>query len=205
MNNPNIAYLFDLDGTVTSQEILPLIAKEVGLYEEILNLTNQTIKGLIPFESSFRIRCELLKQVPLSVVQDVVRTVDIDPWIEDFVSKNCERSFIITGNLDVWIEPLINRLGVKTYSSIGQVNPSDSNELLGVKTILSKAEAVRDIRKKFSRIVAVGDGMGDVGMFEQADIGIAFGGVHYPVEALLENADFVTFDGSGLCKLLKQL
>lgn len=205
MNNPTTAYLFDLDGTVTSQEILPLIAKEVGLYDEILNLTNQTIKGLIPFESSFKIRCELLKEVPLSVVQDVVRSVGIDPWIEDFVSKNSEKSFIITGNLDVWIEPLVKRLGVKTYSSIGKVNSSNPNELLGVKTILSKAEAVRDVRKKFSRIIAVGDGMGDVGMFEQADVGIAFGGVHYPVEALLENADFVTFDGRGLCKLLEQL
>ena len=205
MHNGKTAFLFDLDGTITSEELLPLIAREVGLYEEILDLTNQTIKGLIPFETSFRIRCEILKSVPIDVVQGVASSVKIDSQIEDFIVSNKNQCFIVTGNLNVWIEPLIMRLGVKCYSSIAEISPSDPNQLIGVSSILSKADAVLDVRQTLSRIIAIGDGMGDVGMFEKADVGVAFGGVHFPVEALLENADFVTFNGSSLCKLLKQL
>ena len=42
-------FCFDLDGTITTQEILPLIAAELDLYEEISTLTQATINGLIPF------------------------------------------------------------------------------------------------------------------------------------------------------------
>ena len=44
----NKIFCFDLDGTITTQEILPLIASELDLYEEILTLTHATINGLIP-------------------------------------------------------------------------------------------------------------------------------------------------------------
>jgi phosphoserine phosphatase len=205
MREESTAFLFDLDGTITSEEVLPLIGRELGLYDEILKLTNETIQGVIPFETSFRIRCELLKSVPIDKVQEIVSAVSINPDIATFLSANKQNCFIVTGNLDVWIQPLVAKLGVSTYSSIGETNLEDQNMLIGVKEILSKAEAVHDVRKKFNRIVAIGDGMGDVGMFEQADVGIAFGGVHFPVEALLKNASFVTFSGSSLCKLLKQL
>ena len=59
MNHPSTAFCFDLDGVVTSQELLPLIAEELGYYEEIKALTDATIKGIIPFESSFRLRCRI--------------------------------------------------------------------------------------------------------------------------------------------------
>ena len=42
------AYCFDLDGTLTRQELLPLIASSVGLEDEISVLTQATIDGLLP-------------------------------------------------------------------------------------------------------------------------------------------------------------
>src|SRR5690625_19018 len=53
------AFCFDLDGTVTTQEILPLISKEVDLHEEINLLTQLTLDGLIPFQNSFKLRGNL--------------------------------------------------------------------------------------------------------------------------------------------------
>ena len=46
----DIVYAFDLDGTVTCQETLPLLAKELGLYEEMKLLTNLTMNGDIKFD-----------------------------------------------------------------------------------------------------------------------------------------------------------
>ena len=41
-------FLFDLDGTITKQETLPLIAKAFGV-EAIEGLTKETIAGNVPF------------------------------------------------------------------------------------------------------------------------------------------------------------
>ena len=38
-------FLFDLDSTVTKQEILPTISKELGIYEMICSLTESTNAG----------------------------------------------------------------------------------------------------------------------------------------------------------------
>lgn len=42
-------FLFDLDGTVTSQETLPLISDYFGCAEQIAELTARTIAGNVPF------------------------------------------------------------------------------------------------------------------------------------------------------------
>ena len=39
-------FLFDLDSTVTKQEILPTISKELGIYEKMTELTESTMSGV---------------------------------------------------------------------------------------------------------------------------------------------------------------
>ena len=46
-------FLFDLDGTVTSAETLPIIANHFNCLEEIGELTKRTVQGNIPFVESF--------------------------------------------------------------------------------------------------------------------------------------------------------
>ena len=44
---------FDLDGTVTKVETLPLLAEELDLADEMKLLTDLTLSGKIPFKKSF--------------------------------------------------------------------------------------------------------------------------------------------------------
>ena len=54
-------FIFDLDGTVTKQETLPLISKHFNIQDEIDNLTMETVKGNIPFiESSFETKSSII-------------------------------------------------------------------------------------------------------------------------------------------------
>lgn len=46
-------FLFDLDGTVTSEETLPIIANHFECKEEIAELTKSIIQGNVPFVESF--------------------------------------------------------------------------------------------------------------------------------------------------------
>ena len=71
-------YCFDLDGTITSEELLPLIAAELDLYEEISTLTTATINGLIPFEKSFRLRCKILSEMTTEKIQNVAEKISLN-------------------------------------------------------------------------------------------------------------------------------
>lgn len=197
------AFCFDLDGTLTRQEILPLIARDIDLYQEFEALTLATINGIIPFANSFKLRCRILAEVPISRVKAIVAKVKLYDEIIRFVSKNNTCCFIATGNLDVWIEDIIHQIGCPAYSSTAKYT---GDKLEGIEKILDKAEAVDNIRTKgFDRIVAIGDGMGDVSMFQQADISIAYGATHNPNQTLLELSNFVTFNESALCRTLSTL
>ncbi len=202
MTPPSSAFCFDLDGVVTSQELLPLIAEELGYYEEMKALTDATIKGIIPFESSFRLRCRILSDVPIRRVREIASQVHLHRRIVSFLHAHPDNAFIITGNLDVWVADLVRELRVGCYSSIGT---AEGDKLTGVQKVLNKGDAVQELRQRFDRIVAIGDGMGDVTMFEKADVRIAFGAVHQPIESLVQLSDFLCFSEEALCQTLSTL
>ena len=195
-------FAFDLDGTVTKREILPLIAGALGLYDEMVLLTRLTLDGTLRFEESFRLRVQILRSVPVSRVQRIVEEVPLDPGIEDFIRANRDRCAIVTGNLDCWIAPLVRRLGCASYSSMAL---TEGDQLTGIRSIQNKSHAIQAMRARAGRVVAIGESTNDLPMFEEADMGVAFGGVHDPVPALVQISDYVTYESSSLCDLLATL
>lgn len=195
-------YCFDLDGTITSQELLPLMAAELDLYEEISALTQATINGLIPFERSFKLRCKLLSDVPVKKVQEVAEKVKLNESIAQFIRENKDNSYIITGNIYEWIQPIIEKLGCKIFCSKGKFS---DGKLSGLEKIIDKGEVIKGLNGNNKSIISVGDGMGDVLMFEESDISIAFGGVHEPIESLMKVSNYLVYDEDSLCRLLNTL
>ncbi len=195
-------FLFDLDGTVTEEEILPVIAREAGLEEEIRLLTDLTVSGAIPFAVSFRLRVALLRDVPLDRIHAAVRGVPLNRQLLDVIGRHPDRCAIVTGNLDLWIQPLIEMIPCRVLSSTGSIAPSGACQ---VDSIMDKGHAVAALRQQYGGIVAVGDGANDVPMFRAADFGIAYGGVHRPAPMLVEVADMVCLESGSLCRLLNML
>lgn len=196
-----VAFCFDLDGTLTKQETLPLIANELGIHEEINLLTTLTLNGVIPFKNSFKLRVQLLASVDISVVQNILGKVELFSDLQDFISNNSEDCYIVTGNLDVWVEKLISKIGCKSFASTAKYS---GDRLLGIDNIIDKGDIVKKLKEEYDLIVAVGDSMNDVSMLENADIKVAFGGLHMPVESLIKVSNYVTFDEKGLCNILNQ-
>tara|TARA_B110000483_G_C18159385_1_gene528692 strand:- start:1087 stop:1686 length:600 start_codon:yes stop_codon:yes gene_type:complete len=195
-------YCFDLDGTITAQELLPLMATELDLYEEISALTQATIKGLIPFEQSFKLRCKLLSDIPIKKIQKLAENVKLNQAIVEFIRDNKDNSYIITGNIYEWIKPIVDKLGCKVFCSQGKFN---NGKLSGLEKIVNKGEVIKGLRKSGESIISVGDGMGDVLMFEESNVSIAFGGVHEPIETLLKVSNYLVYEESSLCRLLNTL
>ena len=194
-------FAFDLDGTVTKEELLPRIAALAGRQSETAELTGMTLRGDIPFAESFRLRVGMLAHVPVSAVQACVASAPLDPHITAFIAARREDCVIITGNLDVWAAPLLKRLGCRFFCSHGQVREGRV-ELL---SILDKAEAAEALLKEGRPLVAVGESVSDEPLFERAHCAIAFAGVHEPAPGLLRLATHVARDGRQLCALLASL
>ncbi len=236
-------FVFDLDGTLTSCEILPLLGRELGLEDELGRLTRLTLDGVLDFPASFRLRFQMLRVLPLRRVREVIDGVALDPHLAAFVRRRKERCCVITGNLDLWVAPILERLGCRAFCSSGSLRGGE----LFLDGVLDKGEALRRYRKEEEeragcsgpcgtasalsdstdastaphcpagaaftlsgsasplRIIAVGESAGDIPMFRQADLGIAFAGVHAPAPALLPLARHTAPDGPSLCHLLEEL
>ena len=196
------SFAFDLDGTITKVEMLPLLAEELDLAEEMKLLTDLTLSGQIPFEKSFRMRYLILRNIPLERIQKIMGGVELDEEIATFIRENKDTCAVVTGNLDCWIEPIISKLGCKSFSSTSEFNEM---KLPVLKNILDKGAAIREMKKSSDKVIAIGESFNDVPMFEEANISIAYGGVHNPVRAAISISDYVVFDGGALCRLLKML
>lgn len=196
----NMMFLFDLDGTVTKKEILPEIAKEAGIYDEIKMLTEQTISGKIPFYESFLHRVELFKEMPVSKVRDIISEIPLHEEIVKFIKEYNDRCCIVTGNLDVWVDELCDNISARRLTSKAICH---NDKIVKVSYVLDKGETVM---KHFGDcFVAIGEGNNDAEMIRNARIGIAYGGVHQPATSVLSCATHVIYEEGKLCEFLRQL
>lgn len=194
-------FVFDLDSTITRCELLPLLAREAGVEAEMALRTERCMRGETAFEVDFPARVELLRNLPLDRAQKVAARAPIHPEIARFLRAHAGRSMILTGNLDVWIAPLLDRLGMagRCRCSIARV---EGAHVRGIEALLDKSAAARALPHPF---VAIGDGSNDVGMLRASDFGIAFGGVRAPGADVLAAADCVAESEAELCALLERL
>lgn len=194
-------FLFDLDSTITRQEILPTISKHLNIYEEMSALTENTMNGEIPFRQSFLKRAELLKAIPVSVVRQIVSEIELNDGLVRFIQNNKNRCYIVTGNLDVWIEGLIKKIGIE-----GNVFCSKAlvvNDY--IQDIFSIVDKNAVISQMVLPYVAVGDGSNDAEMIEGAEIGIGYGGVRNIASAVLECASHAIYEEDKLVEFLERL
>jgi HAD superfamily phosphoserine phosphatase-like hydrolase len=196
------AFCFDLDGTVTRTEILPCIASELEISDEIATLTRATMDGHIDFIPSFRLRCLILGTIPPERISAIVDAVPLNEDVVRFIHSNSADCYLVTGNLDIWVSGIARQCGATLYSSTATF----ADGKLSLDAILDKGDAVGDVRARgYDRVVAIGDGANDMPMFRAADVSIAFGGVHAPSHAAITAADYVVHEGEALCSLLEAL
>lgn len=195
-------FAFDLDGTITKVETLPILAKELGLAAQMKFLTDLTLAGKISFEKSFRIRYEILKKIPLQKISEIMSSIELDEEIFKFIRENKSQCVVVTGNLDCWIKPVAEKLGCEIFSSTSEI---DSQGVPVLKEILQKDFVIRQLKQTCKKVIAIGESFNDVPMLKAADISIAYGGVHKPVDAAIFVADYFVNDSATLCQLLKSL
>lgn len=197
-----IKFVFDLDGTITSAETLPIIAKSFNVHQELTQLTKDTVDGRIPWRQSFIKRVNLLKHVPVSEIDILLEKTPLYPTIEAFIKDNKEHCCIATGNLDCWVDKLCNRIGCSYYSSRAIVK---NNEILKISHILEKANIVQKLQADGYAVVFIGDSNNDVNAMRKAEVAIAYGASHKPSKLCLSAADYVEYSEETLIRRLANL
>lgn len=196
-----LIFLFDLDSTITRQEILPTVAKKIGVYDQMCDLTESTMMGEIPFKQSFLKRVELLKGIPVSEVRSIVDDIELNERLVEFIKINRDRCYIVTGNLDVWVGGLIKKLGMENNLFCSKALVQD-DFLQNVFSVVDKNAVVSQMVVPF---VAVGDGNNDAEMISAAEVGIGYGGVRDVAPPVMDCASHVIYSENTLVDFLQRL
>lgn len=194
--------MFDLDGTITSQETLPVMANHFRLHDEIGALTQETVAGNIPFIESFIRRVHMLKHLPVSEVSFLLSQVPLYPRLYAFLQERPDDCIIVTGNLDCWVDKLVQKIGLRCYSSTAKVV---NNQIEKVVSIVRKEDIVKQYQSQGYKVVFVGEGNNDMEAMRIADVAIASGLTHPPAISVLTVANYAAFSEKALCRLLNQL
>ena len=195
-------FLFDLDGTVTMQETLPIISEHFGCTEQIAELTARTVAGNIPFIESFIHRVNILGRYSVKETNDRLRHVPLYPKIAEFIDNHKEDCIIVTGNLTCWCEDLFKKIGCKCYGSEAEL---EGDNIVKIKSILRKEQIVDHYRALGETVVFIGDGNNDLEAMRHANISIAAGLTHSPAQSLLSVCDYAIFNENALVRQLCQL
>jgi HAD superfamily phosphoserine phosphatase-like hydrolase len=195
-------FVFDLDGTVTSEETLPKIAGHFGIQDDIAELTKQTIAGDIPFIESFIRRVGILGKFSVSEINDLLENTMVYPMVHNFIKSHTSDCAIATGNIGKWVEKLTARIGCKCYFSYAELI---NNQIKKLTFILKKEDIVKAYQKNGEKVIFIGDGNNDMEAMRLADVSVACGLTHYPAKSILAVSDYLVFEEKSLCRLLSQL
>lgn len=194
-------FIFDLDSTITKKEILPTISERIGKLDEMRKLTESTMRGEIPFKTSFLNRVKILSNINVSEVNEMVSEIPLNNAIANFIMENSERCYVVTGNLDVWISGLIKKLNMSNHVYCSKANVKNNQ----ISNVISVADKELIVKQFVQPLVVIGDGDNDTGMAKIADIAIGFGGVRDIAPSLFENIDYAFYDDDKCASFLKTL
>ena len=192
-------YLFDLDSTLTREELLPRIAKLNNTHEKLRELTNNAMLSRVDFQESFRQRVSILAEIPLEQVQETVRTVPLLEELMKWIKGHNNSTFVVTGNLDIWVKTLLEDNFLNSYSSTASIR----NSRVEIDEVLEKEKVIEDFNDDFT--IFVGDGSNDVSLMSLTDVGILTEIVHDSPSHLWDVADYAVKDEETLCRLLSRL
>ena len=195
-------FVFDLDGTVTRHETLPLIARHFGLQDEIDALTRQTIAGRVPFAESLARRVAILGPCSVGAVDAILSRTELFEGVMRFIADNARDCVVATGNLDVWTASLAARFPCAFHASTAAVA---DDRVVALTRVLRKASVVEDLQRAGHAVVYVGDGDNDAEAMRRADHAIGCGLVHRPAQSVMDAADAVAFDEAALLRLLRAM
>src|SRR5215472_4456081 len=178
-------FLADMDSTMIGQECIDELADYVGLKARVAAITDRAMRGEIAFEPALRERVALLKDLPVSVVDEVLSSrITLTPGGRALVMTmraHGAYTCLISGGFTLFTNAIAakfgfqenraNELVVRDGKFTGEVREPILGRATKLATLIELTEGfdLDDI----DTLVA-GDGANDLGMIENAGLGVAY-------------------------------
>ena len=177
-------FLFDMDSTLINEEVIDLIAAEAGVADEVAQITNLAMEGVLDFKESLQRRVLLLKDLDIEFLEEVRRRITFTngaPELITAIVNNGHIPAVVSGGFTSVISPLLKEIGILNLraNNLEIENGRLTGRVIGeVIDRKAKAETLKDLAKTnqidISETIAIGDGANDIDMVKAAGLGIAF-------------------------------
>ena len=178
-------FLADMDSTMIGQECVDELADFVGQKARVAAITERAMRGEIEFAPALRERVALLKGLPVSVVDEVLKDrITLTPGGRELVATMRAHgawTCLISGGFTLFTNAVADMIGFQENRA-NQLAVEDG-KLTGEVTepILGRAAKLAtliELRETFDLdnidTLVVGDGANDLGMIESAGLGVAY-------------------------------
>lgn len=191
----------DMDSTIIEQECIDELAAELGLKEQIADITERAMRGEIAFEPALLERVGLLKGLPLSALEHVYNNrITETPggrMLTATMRKHGATCALVSGGFTFFTQRIADAVGFdfNRANTLIFVDEKLSGDV--VRPILgrqAKIDALVELRAELKlphdATLAIGDGANDLGMIEEAGLGVAYHAKPVVAEAADARIDF---------------
>jgi phosphoserine phosphatase len=178
-------FLADMDSTMIGQECIDELADFAGLKAHVAGITERAMRGEIEFAPALRERVALLKGLPVSVVDEVLaKRITLTPGGRELVMTmraHGAYTCLISGGFTLFTNAVAAKIGFQENRANelvvqdGKFTGEVREPILGRET---KLATLVELREAFELdeidTLVVGDGANDLGMIQQAGLGVAY-------------------------------
>lgn len=178
-------FLADMDSTMIGQECIDELADFAGLKAHVAAITERAMRGEIAFEPALRERVALLKGLSVTVVDEVLaKRITPTPGGRELVMTmraNGAYTCLISGGFTVFTNAVAATIGFQENRANtldvadGKFAGTVAEPIVGRET---KLATLTELREAFDLdnldTLVVGDGANDLGMIQQAGLGVAY-------------------------------
>ena len=177
-------FVADMDSTMIDQECIDELADYAGLKAHVAAITERAMRGELPFEPALRERVALLKDLPLSVIDETIaKKITLAAGGKELIAALKAQGVytcLVSGGFTLFTNVIASTLGF---------DENRANELLVENEKLSgkvkepilgraaKLSTLQELTKKLNirpeETIAIGDGANDLDMIMAAGLGVA--------------------------------
>ena len=175
--------VFDFDSTLMDGETIEIIASEIGLQEQVAQITKRAMEGELDFFDSLTYRVSLLKGISEKRVNEICHSLPYMPGAKETITALKNKGYIVvcfSGGFKNATEYAKNILGYDAdFSNILHTKDGILTGQVGGEMMFSDSKG--QMLKKLQSIlkvtpentIAVGDGANDLSMFKYAKTRVA--------------------------------
>lgn len=202
--------VFDFDSTLMDGETIEIIASEIGLQEQVAQITKRAMEGELDFFDSLTYRVSLLKGIAEKRVNEICHSLPYMPGAKETITALKNKGYTVvcfSGGFKNATEYAKNILGYDAdFSNIlhtkdGTLTGQVGGEMMFSDSkgqMLQKLQSILKVTPE--NTIAVGDGANDLSMFKYAKTRVAF-----CAKQCLKEASTICLEEKDLRSLLEKI